>query len=70
MIFSEKYKNLKVGEVKYNVLRSTKSDNCYMCGRLTPFIDTNTEAHFCSEECVDKFYTEYFRGNAFSAEEL
>lgn len=29
---------------------------CFVCGTPTKYIEVCSEAHFCSDECVDKFY--------------
>ena len=33
---------------------------CRICGELTTYIDVCAEAHFCSEECLEQFYNDYW----------
>lgn len=63
MKFVDKYAWVKPGEVVGDILRCNKVDNCYECGLLTPFIEINTEAFFCSDECVEKFYHDFYMAN-------
>lgn len=30
---------------------------CFICGKLTRYIEVFSERHFCSNECIEKFYT-------------
>lgn len=58
MLFSEKYPETN-DHTEYensNYTWSSKADNCYICGKLTHFVETNTGAHICSEECDDELY--------------
>ena len=59
MTFIEKYRNLKPKEVQNDIMRVSSPDNCIQCGQITLFLEINTMAPFCSEECVDDFYNEY-----------
>lgn len=34
----------------------TEECRCIVCGTPTRYIEVCSEAHFCSDECVDKFY--------------
>lgn len=34
----------------------TEECRCLACGTPTKYIEVCSEAHFCSDECVDKFY--------------
>ena len=62
MLFSEKYPNATPsGTYEYdNYIYSKKADNCYVCGKLTHFVEINAGAHICSEECDDEFYFQMF----------
>lgn len=63
MKFNEKYPSLKPGEVEGDILRVDHFESCHECGHLCSFIEVNTEAYFCSDECVDKFYHEFYKAN-------
>lgn len=43
------------------LLRSTMSHKCWHCGSVAKWIDINFEAAFCSEECSDAKWEEYFK---------
>ena len=62
MLFSEKYPeaNSKENYEHDNYIYSDKADNCYVCGRLTHFVEINAGCHICSEECDDEFYFQMF----------
>jgi hypothetical protein len=63
MLFAEKYPNA-IGTELYehgNIAHVKKADNCYMCGKMTHFIDVHTKARICSEECEIEFYNEMFK---------
>ena len=59
MKFKEKYPNAINGEMVESTLLVGDSNNCIMCGKLTPFIDIDFEAHVCSDECMDKLLFDY-----------
>lgn len=62
MLFSEKYPKANYdNEYENHNYIYGKPDNCYMCGRITNFIEKNTGAHICSEDCDEKFYSEMFK---------
>ena len=63
MKYEDKYPEAKPGEIyeSGNYIVSKHRDNCYICGSLTRFVDMNSEAHICSEECDETFYNEMFR---------
>lgn len=42
--------------VKNGVMIGTEEKACLTCGTPTRYIEVCSEAHFCSDECVDKFY--------------
>jgi len=63
MKFIEKYSDLQPGHMHGNILRSDHNDNCRTCGCLTPFIEIHAECYFCSDECEEKFYQEFFKLN-------
>lgn len=43
---------------KNDIMVGNTEKRCLMCGCPTKYIDVVSEAHFCSDECVDKFYEE------------
>lgn len=63
MKYEDKHPNAKPGQIYEagNYIVSKHRDNCYICGSLTRFVDINSEAHICSEECDEIFYNEMFR---------
>ena len=63
MKFVDKYAWVKPGEVVGDILRCDRADNCCECGTLTPFAEVNAEAYFCSDECVEKFYHDFYMAN-------
>ena len=63
MLFEEKYPDANEQE-QYeggNYIWVPKADNCYVCGRLTHFVEINLGAHMCSPECEEKFFYDAFR---------
>lgn len=42
--------------VKNGIMIGTEECGCLTCGIPTKYIEVCSEAHFCSDECVDKFY--------------
>lgn len=44
--------------VKNDVMVGTEEVGCLVCGCLTKYIEVCSEAHFCSDEYVDKFYNQ------------
>ena len=44
--------------VKNDVMIGTEEQGCLICGTPTKYIEVCSEAHFCSDECVDKFYNQ------------
>ena len=62
MKYSEKYSDAKPMEmVDATILCTSRNDNCYQCGALTNFFDTDFEAFICSEECEEKITSDFFR---------
>ena len=63
MLFSDKYpKADKWGSYEHgNYTYKELSDNCYVCGQMTHFVETNSGAYICSDECDEKFYDEIFK---------
>lgn len=35
---------------------SNEEKSCLVCGSLSKYIEVCSEAHFCSDECVEEFY--------------
>ncbi len=60
MKFSEKFNHLKYLEVEEGILRGLKPVPCAICQKPTVFIDLCAEAPFCSEECLEEFYRQYW----------
>lgn len=44
--------------VKNDIMLGTEEVGCLVCGSPTKYIDVCSEAHFCSDECVDRFYNQ------------
>lgn len=42
--------------VKSGVMVGTEEKGCLVCGTPTKYIEVCSESHFCSDECVNKFY--------------
>lgn len=42
--------------VKNGIMIGTEEKGCLVCGTSTKYIEVCSEAHFCSDECVNKFY--------------
>ena len=62
MKYSDKYPKAKPSElVDATIMRSKKTDNCYCCGALTNFIDTDFETYICSDECEEKLMNDFFQ---------
>lgn len=63
MLFAEKYPNAKIGQ-RYGASSDLLCGNvrpCLICKRQTRFVEIFSEAHFCSEECLNEFYNELSR---------
>ena len=56
MKFSEKFKDIR----QLGILKGKNPVPCAICGELTLFIDLYSEAPFCSEECLEEFYRQYW----------
>lgn len=41
---------------KNDIMVGDTEVSCLICGAPTKYIEVFSEAHFCSDECVDKFY--------------
>lgn len=52
---------MKFDKETNSIIKGNKKVCCLTCGEHTEFIEVCSEAHFCSSECVDKFYEEYFK---------
>lgn len=62
MKFSDKYPNAKPGDiVGDNFLVGFDTGSCIECGRITNFIDLDSEGYICSEECDKAWYDEFFK---------
>ena len=44
---------------KQDIMLTDKGHECLQCGALTRFVEVFSEAAFCSDECVDRFYKEH-----------
>ena len=60
MKYKDKYPELEPLEETNFVMRSRTSCPCAVCGEQTSFIDIGAETYFCSEECCDAWYHEYW----------
>ena len=60
MKFEIKYPDLKYLEEEEGLIKGRNPVPCGICGELTTFIDLCSEAPFCSEECMEKFYRDYW----------
>lgn len=59
------YKNIKTDKngfqfIGNNIMIDTEKHPCIICGCLSNYIEVFTEAYFCSDECVDKFYEKIY----------
>lgn len=63
MLFSEKYPNANPnGTYEHgNYIYSASRDNCYLCGRITHFVESNMQCYVCSEECDEALYIQVFK---------
>ncbi len=55
------YKEIKTDQygfqfIKNGIMVGTEECGCLTCGTPTKYVEVCSEAHFCSDECVDKFY--------------
>ena len=60
MDFSERFPDMKAGEVKHSLLKHQISLPCCICGKKTSFSDLCFGRRFCSTECYDTFYDEVY----------
>lgn len=42
--------------VKNNIIVTDKIQKCFICGTPTKYIEVCSEAYFCSDACVKRFY--------------
>lgn len=45
---------------KIGIIKGEQLQGCLICHTPTPFIEICAEAHFCSIECMNKFYDEFY----------
>lgn len=43
------------------IIKGSKRVPCLTCSEPTEYVEVCSEAHFCSDECVDAFYKSYFK---------
>ena len=60
MKYIEYFKNMKYLEVDEGIIKGKNPVPCTTCGEPTIFIDLCSEAPFCSEECLEQFYNDYW----------
>lgn len=60
MKYAEYFEDMAYLEVDEGILKGKNPIPCCVCGELTIFIDLCSEAPFCSEECLEKFYNDYW----------
>ena len=62
MKFAHKYPHMKpIVDEEDGMIRGRKTEPCCVCGQPTEYIEICSEAHFCSEECLNAFYDEFWR---------
>lgn len=62
MKFADLYPNMKPTDAEEGgMIRGKRAEPCCVCGQPTEYVEICAEAHFCSEECLDEFYTEFWR---------
>jgi hypothetical protein len=60
MIFEEKYPNAESGiDVEDGIMKGASKGFCFVCNRLTSFVELCFETYTCSEECVKKAWDMY-----------
>lgn len=52
---------MKFNKETNSIIKGSKKAGCLICGEPTEYIEVCSESHFCSTECVDRFYKEYFK---------
>ena len=60
MKFEEKFRDMGYLESDEGILKGKNPVPCTICEEPTIFIDLCAEAPFCSEECLEKFYHQYW----------
>ncbi|MBS4893778.1 MAG: hypothetical protein KHZ90_08385 [Veillonella parvula] len=50
---------MKFNKETNSIIKGSEKVGCLTCGEPTEYIEVCSESHFCSTECVDKFYEEY-----------
>ena len=60
MKFAEKFRDMEYLENDEGILKGRNPVPCTICEEPTVFIDLCAEAPFCSEECLEKFYHQYW----------
>jgi hypothetical protein len=58
MLFEEKYPNANYTDwyENGNYMCARIPGHCYICGKITRFVELNAEAYICSEESDKTFY--------------
>lgn len=60
MKFADLYPNMKpIVDEEGGMIRGRQAEPCFVCGCPTEYVEICSEAHFCSEECVNTFYDEF-----------
>ena len=60
MKFVKKFEDMEYLENDEGILKGKNPVPCAICGEPTIFIDLCAEAPFCSEECLEEFYRQYW----------
>lgn len=64
MTFDEQHPNARyLEEIQFEgsaLIKSTDPRNCFVCNRVTHWIDINFEGALCSPECERKAWEDYF----------
>ena len=42
-----------------DIIVGISDEKCLICGKPTPYVEICSEAHFCCQECMDKFYNAF-----------
>ena len=65
MKFSEKFKYAKIGASRIyagdELIKVNAKEKCAMCDNLTSWASISFLAFYCSEECLDKEWHNYFK---------
>ena len=70
MKFEDKYPDMKeIHDERDLMIKGREPQPCAVCKEPTPFVEISFEAHFCSEECLNKQWDDYHKALANSFNE-